>query len=290
MLTSLVMQLEAREGGNLPASLGRATQALLLRLVGEQDAALATQLHDDEGPRPYTASNLMLGRRAAGSLIVRPGEHGWLRFTGLTEPVSACLMRLAASPPDEVDIDGLPLRVLGATLDASVHPWAAQSDYQTLAICYLLDGARQVTSRVELDFVSPTTFRSSGRYVPLPLPELVFGSLLERWQTFAPVALSPEVRRFAAEVVVVTRYALRTHSLPGKEGALFIGFCGRVAFTALNRDRYWLSALNLLAAYAFYSGVGYGTASGLGQVRNITMPRAEEKDTSWPDRLDRQVG
>jgi CRISPR-associated endoribonuclease Cas6 len=269
MLISLVLQVCAQQPAQLPASLGRASQALLLRLIQAQDAALSARLHDEEGLRPYTASNLVLGRRAGGSLVAPGDGNGWLRFTGLTEEVSACLLRLAEDPPEVVDMDGCPLRVVGATLDAASHPWAAQSDYQTLAARHLLAGERVPAARLTLEFASPTTFRSSGRYVPLPLPELVFGSLLERWQAFAPVALSPELRRFATEMVVVSRYMLRTRSLPSKEGGLHIGFIGQVTFSALNRDRYWLSVLNLLAHYAFFSGVGYGTAAGLGQVRVV---------------------
>ncbi|MGQ9503035.1 MAG: CRISPR system precrRNA processing endoribonuclease RAMP protein Cas6 [Anaerolineae bacterium] len=278
MLTSLVLWVRADRTAKLPANLGRASQALLLRLIQAQDPALSARLHDEEGIRPYTASNLVLGRRQNGSLIAQPDENGWLRFTGLTEPVSACLMRLADNPPEVVDMDGCPLRVVSATTDAALHPWAAQSDYQTLVARHLLRGEHLPQTRLALEFASPTTFRSSGRYVPLPLPELVFGSLLERWQAFAPVALSPEVRRFAAEAVVVSRYQLYTRSLPAKEGGLHIGFIGQVTFSALNRDRYWLSALNLLAAYAFYSGIGYGTTAGMGQVRMLPAPaRAEAK-------------
>jgi len=275
MLTSLVLFVRAEQAARLPANLGRAAQALLLRLIQAQDAALSARLHDEDGPRPYTASNLVLGRRTGGSLIAPADSEGWLRFTGLTEEVSACLARLAEHPPQVLDMDGCSLRVVAATIDAAVHPWAGQSDYQTLATQHLLAGAHAPAARIALEFASPTAFRSSGRYVPLPLPELVFGSLLERWQAFAPLALSPEVRRFAAEAVVVSRYLLRTRSLPAKEGGLHIGFIGQVSFSALNRDRYWLSVLNLLASYAFFSGVGYGTAAGLGQVRRVpTSPGA----------------
>jgi CRISPR-associated endoribonuclease Cas6 len=48
-----------------------------------------------------------------------------------------------------------------------------------------------------------------------------------------------------------------------------VGFTGRVVFAVLNRDRYWLNVLHLLEAFAFYSGVGYQTAAGLGQARGF---------------------
>jgi CRISPR-associated endoribonuclease Cas6 len=266
MLTSLILKLQSPRPGELPASLGRAGQGLLLSLIEERDQGLAERLHEGDGPRPYTASNLVMGKRAKGSLTLQAGSEGWLRFTGLSEPVSACWQALAAQPPATVELHGHTLTVTGATLDPAVHPWANRISYQELAAPFLLGGQERPPDRVTLDFAGPTTFKSAGRYLPLPLPELVFGSLLDRWQAFAPIALHPEVRRFAAEAVALGRYRLRTRGLPAKQGGMQIGFVGRATFVALNRDRYWLNLLHLLAAFAFYSGVGYQTSAGLGQV------------------------
>ncbi|MCK6624545.1 MAG: CRISPR system precrRNA processing endoribonuclease RAMP protein Cas6 [Anaerolineae bacterium] len=285
MLTSLILQLQAPAETNLPANLGRAGQSLLLRLIAAREATLAQELHQAEKARPYTVSNLVLGKRAGGSLHVQGGQSGWLRFTGLTEAVSHHLIRLAEQPPESVELDGYQFRVSGATLDPAVHPWAGQIAYQELAAPYLLDGRASPGSTLRLEFASPTTFRSQGRFLPLPQPELVFGSLLDRWQTFAPIALHPDTRRFAAAAVALSRYELRTRGMPyvksggaGGRGSrdetagpypTLIGFTGRASFAVLNRDRYWLNVLHLLAAFAFYSGVGYQTAAGLGQVRQI---------------------
>lgn len=282
MLTSLILQLQAPAEANLPANLGRAGQALLLRLIGAREAALAQELHQAEKVRPYTVSNLVLGKRAGGSLHVQGGQSGWLRFTGLTEAVSRHLIGLAEQPPEAVELDGFQFRVTGATLDPAVHPWAGQIAYQDLAAPYLLGGRTSLGSTLRMEFVSPTTFRSQGRYLPLPQPELVFGSLLDRWQAFAPVALHPDTRRFAAEAIALSRYELRTRGMPyvkaGERGSrgetsghypTIVGFTGRVIFAVLNRDRYWLNVLHLLTAFAFYSGIGYQTTAGLGQVRQI---------------------
>ncbi len=82
------------------------------------------------------------------------------------------------------------------------------------------------------------------------------------------------VKRYAEEMVVISRYTLR--SAPGWDRGqgdrrgLRIGSIGKIAYSALNRDRYWLSALGLLAAFALYSGVGAQTTMGMGQVRALT--------------------
>ncbi len=267
MLTSLVIKLQATAGATLPATLGRAGQALLLDLIRQRDPGLTETLHQNEGPKPYTVSNLVLGQRQDGSLRVQAGQEGWLRFTGLDKAISRHLYVLAANPPDSIELTGRRLRVTGATLDPAEHAWAGQISYQELVTQFWANGRANSAATIGLEFASPTTFKSKGRYVPLPLPELVFGSLLSRWETFAPIDLNLPVRDLAEEAVVLSRYELSTCGLPYKQGGIQIGFTGQVTFSILDHDPHWLKMLHLLAAFAFYSGVGYQTTAGLGQVR-----------------------
>jgi len=266
MLSSLILQLQAEKDLNFSSNLGRASQALFLQWIAAQSSQLAEKLHTMEGPKPFTVSNLVMGKREKGRLRVRAGETGWLRFTGLTAAVSKRLAAITANPPAEIELERKSLTVTGVTLDPANHPWAGQTRYQDLAAPYLLAGENPAP-QITLEFASPTTFRSRGQYLPLPLPHLVFGSLLNRWQAFSAIELNPEVHRFAAETVALNRFRLKSRGIPSKAGGMQIGFTGRVTFSALNRERYWLDVLHLLAAFAFYSGVGYQTGAGLGQAR-----------------------
>ena len=40
-----------------------------------------------------------------------------------------------------------------------------------------------------LNFVSPTSFSTQGSYLPLPVPNLMLRSWLEKWNHFAPIYL-----------------------------------------------------------------------------------------------------
>ena len=52
-----------------------------------------------------------------------------------------------------------------------------------------------------MQFASPTAFRQAGRQTPLPLPDLVFGNLVERWKPLQPAGRSARRwRRFGAEM------------------------------------------------------------------------------------------
>lgn len=273
MLTSLVLRLAPTEALNLPRHLGRATYALFMTLLASHDAALAKSVHDSAGWKPFTCSNVMGGRRQGQSLLATPADELRVRFTGLNEPVSAVLQQIAGEAGNalaQAELDRVPLRVLGATLDGAVDSLAGQTSYEALAMPYLFSRETPAT-RITLRFLSPTAIQARGQNLPFPLPGSVFGGLAARWNTFSTTqALPEEVKRFSEECIAVSRFIGRSRAWPGKDGATHIGFIGGVRYAATNRDRYWLSLLNVLADFAWYAGVGYQTTQGMGQVRRVS--------------------
>lgn len=267
MLTSFVITVRTTEPGTLPANLGRANQQLFLSLIGRHNPALAHELHEGNGSKPFTVSNLMVGQvDQPGRRTLQAGETGWLRFTGLTAEVSEALLATAQQMPATIEIDHTPFQVTGMTFNPAEHPWAGVVSYQDFAAPYLL-GQETGRKRRYVTFAGPTTFRRQGMFCPFPLPELVFGSLLDRWQQVAPIQLHPAMRAFAAEKIAVQDYRLKSLALPSKGRGQIIAFSGRVGYRLLHQDRFWQAMFNLLADFAFFGGVGYQTAAGLGMVR-----------------------
>lgn len=272
MLTSLVLSLAVDAPVVLPRFCGRATHALLLRLIAERDATLAADLHDAPGPRPFTCSELIGGRgHSPQEQMVLPESPAWIRYTGLTGAVSAQLEALAESPPAAVELVGARLAVASATVHASKHPWAGVESYE--ALCERALHRPRPSRRLDLRHASPTTFRSQEVNLPVPLPYLVFGSLLSRWQAFSPVALSPDAQRYAEEMVALSRYRLETRMVRLEGRGPQVGFVGESSMALLNADRYWGNVLGLLAEYSFYAGLGAHTTMGMGQT--LPMPPGE---------------
>lgn len=285
-LLSQVLTLHPEHAASLPPRLGRAAYAIVLDRLAAADPALAASLHEGDGPKPVTCSDLMGGREGGA---VSPAVAYTLRYTALTAPVAAALAA-AFSPGDRLDIEGVPFQILDcrlqiADLDSAIEnpqspirtspsPWCGSDDYDALAARHLIPSGPRPSASWSLLFASPTAFKSRGATQPLPLPDLVFGSLVARWNAFAPVALpEDEVRRFAQECIVISRFSLR--SAPGWDRGygdrrgIRIGAIGKVTYHALNRDRYWLAVCGLLAAFAKYAGVGIATTMGMGQVRQM---------------------
>jgi CRISPR-associated endoribonuclease Cas6 len=267
MLVSIVLTLASPAVKTLPSFLGRANYAAVLARVGRFDAALAERIHSREGPKPLTCSSLLGVSDRAREVTVSADAAVNVRVTGLTAEVSACLISaLLDNPPDVWELDGHCFAVQTVVCDPARHAWSGSTSYETLAASQLMR-ADQLDRQVTLEFASPTAFKSKEMTMPVPLPGLVFGSLVERWNAFSPVALSPEMRAYGEEVMAISRYRLESRAVEQKNQAVRIGAVGQATYRALAGDRYWLGVMNMLAGFALYGGVGVQTTTGMGQVR-----------------------
>jgi CRISPR-associated endoribonuclease Cas6 len=158
------------------------------------------------------------------------------------------------------------------------HPLAEQTNYTELAAASLLEN--EAPDRyVNFLFASPTDFHRDRKQFPYPLPELVIGSLLEHWNAFAPIAFPSEARRYAEECLHLSRFQIRSRGVQ-VAGGFEIGMVGSVSFGTLNYDRYWMSLMQTLARFSFYSGVGVKTAMGMGQCRKVPDRQRTARESS----------
>lgn len=244
---------------------GRASQQALLDAVNRANPSLAERLHAESELRPYTVSNLMghFERKTGAPLA---GNTYLLRWTSLTAELTALLFKFAETAVGSIlELDRAPFRVLAAASKPEEQPWAGSDSYAALSSRFL--PGMEIPRRVTFQFASPVVFKSGGLTHPLPTAPLVFNSLLEKWNAFAPLAFAPELRRYAETCLAVSRFDLKSRPVPLKDGGLRIGAVGSVSFTATNFDRFWLGQIHALAAFARFSGLGAGTAQGLGQAR-----------------------
>jgi len=143
-----------------------------------------------------------------------------------------------------------------------------------------------------IEFASLTTFNRAnqrnqiygGHHALLPLPQYVFPGLARRWQELAPSELTHMVQKERIEQyieddgMIISNYDLKPHQMYFRRHMQqgFIGICKydvrgpseaeKVTEEAplTTRQQIWL-----LARLAFYCGIGYKTAMGMGQVRLI---------------------
>lgn len=281
MLVSLVLTLTTDKPVRLPAHLGRANYSATLERLTLFDTDLGPDIHDAEGAKPLTCSSLFGNIEYRGrDAQYRRGERYWMRLTGLNERVSQTLLSaLWENKPTEWQLAGHTFQVVDAFCHPQHHPWSGSTTYEALAERHLLgESTAQHMNEVTLEFASPTAFKSKELQVPLPLPSLVFGSLVDRWNHFSPVALPEQVRNFGELAVEVNQFDLRSVMVEQKNKSLRAGAMGTASYRAHYQDRYWLGLYQLLADFALFSGVGIQTATGMGQTRRLPADEARRRN------------
>ena len=275
MLTSVVLMLSPRQNSRLPLHLGRAHYAATLALLDSVCPGLSDQIHDWPGSKPLTCSGLNGPTERSEELVkVDKGQEYWVRMTGLTPPVSQALIEAClARRPERWQLDRCLFDVVGAACNPLYHAWSGSIDYETLAQRHLLAPAAAEARTVTLQLFSPTAFKSNEMQMPLPLPRLLFGNLIDRWNAFSPVPLNPEMRDFGEQAIEIGEFQLASRLVrqksSGKRKSFRSGAVGTVSYRAQVRDRYWLGLMQLLADFALFSGVGVQTSTGMGQVRRL---------------------
>jgi CRISPR-associated endoribonuclease Cas6 len=271
-LTAVVVNLIATHDGRGPATQGALAHAAFLDLVAAADPALAARLHDSGARHPFTLSPLLdlPGRPDEGFYRVRTGNRVALRLT-LLDPAlfMAFLQRLLAGPGLAVRLGDLRFEVTDAIGTPGSHPWAG---YTTAG--GLCDRAG-MEPRIRMVFASPTAINlgelgpARQRMVLIPSPQHVFASLRGAWNRLTGDEIPRDLEDWVAEYVFVREVRnWQTGVFQLKRGTYPGGF-GDVVFEALDPASPNVRTLNLLADFAFYSGVGTKTAMGMGQARRV---------------------
>lgn len=268
MLLSAVVHLKALENGSLPADLGPAVRAEFLDWVGDSDASRSDDLHDGDDLRPYTISDLHGSfRTQKGFRLIEAGQSAWFRVTSLMERETRLLLDSIFPNIEGQNVSLSRTSFHVQKVAVSGHPWAKQASFESLVEKHF-KSEPQPSDALEVEFVSPTTFKSDHVHVPLPLPEHVLGSWLRRWNALSSASLPREVSALDEARLALSRYKLETRVVH-YEKATWIGFTGLCRFRILSQDEFWLRLCNLLADFAFFCGTGAKTSFGLGQTRRM---------------------
>jgi CRISPR-associated endoribonuclease Cas6 len=270
MLASLVFQLNPSREATLPKTNGHKVHGAFLDLMGQLDRDLADRLHADEPAKPFTVSALRGGTQQGKEVAVAPRDSCSVRVTSLDARLSAELLG--------GDLPGRTLRIGAATFTISAvcstagkHEWARRDSFETLARRFA-NSESDSSSALNVAFESPTTFKRGNRSLPLPVPALVFGGVVQKWRRHAPPSLRDVFDGWTLDggtaPVLLKRHTLRTHMLLFGENRQQTGFSGETTFQLpRSADDRFRGLLQLLGAFAFYAGVGYRTPWGMGQVR-----------------------
>lgn len=277
-LYSTVMKLAPQANGLLPATQGRLAHGAFLDVVRTVDPGLSAALHEKNQRRPFTVSPLWgLDRPKNGQIRVKAGQEVWLRFTLLHSALFTTVARYLLAPSlswPTLRLGELDFVITEMVTTPGVHPWAGYISAMELGQYWQTVPPAAVPNKITLEFPSGVVFsRSSdkdglGKFMEFfPSPELLFGSVVAMWNEHTRLPFDKQaIREYARETVVVSAFDMKTKRFQ-YWGQPQIGAVGEVTYHLKDMSDPLCRVLNMLATFAFFSGVGAKTAMGLGQVR-----------------------
>jgi CRISPR-associated endoribonuclease Cas6 len=240
--------------------------AAILHAVSEENPSMGHALHEMQRYKRITLA-LVESDRMGNTATLR------LTFAHQDGLAYAETVVNALSAQPALRIDSTMCDIEGVDLTGS--EWTGISTWSDL----VADADRQADRHtIRLEFATPTAITKrdghSGRFMSLfPTPLDVFSGLSRRWHALDGPALMDDLEGFVQTGgCVVSGYDLRSVEFRTSERTQ-IGFTGWVLYRVACRTRgSWLSeheaanvvALNALGRLAFFTGVGYQTARGMG--------------------------
>lgn len=274
MLTSTIVRLRALECGELPNTTGQFGHAAFLRLIETAAPELARALHANNRRQPFTVSPLRVAERVRvnGQIRLREGEGCSMRFTILDPALFQSFQTAFLIPvfTATIRLQDVPFIVEEVITTPRADGWTG---YTTFAELWERAASSQT---IALRFHSPTAFSlgdtgAGKQFALFPDPWRVFDSLCRRWNEFAdvPICEPNQFRAWVEQNVLVSEYDAHTEMLRFDRFAQK-GFVGSVVYEVKSDEAEMMCAVNALADFALYAGVGYRTTWGMGQCRRVT--------------------
>lgn len=267
MLGAMIYRLRAKEQGGLPVYNGRFMHAIAFKLLQRVDARLAEQIHDEMQWKPFTSSMLTPAgrcRKQNGRWQLPAGAETLWRLTALQDEVLDIFLN-RIEPGTEIYVGRLPFKLAAVLADPARYPGTGLCREEDLLAAGL---SVEKIDEITLEFCSPTTFHSFGDDMPWPQPDLVFGSLAEKFlQAGMPAQLDMQlVKQYAANLLPID-WSGHTEVVAFDHTRIYRSFTGRFTYALSALPPEARQMLLLLAHFAEFSGVGRMTGQGMGQVR-----------------------
>lgn len=253
---------------------GRHLHALFLNLVSSVDRSLGDYLHEAKSDKAFTLSPLQIQHQGDTTSPILQWQHHkpipqgtpcWWRISLLDDTLFSQLthlwLNLNPEQPWHLGPANLQITsILGTPQKGMLGCWANALSYHQL-----YDQASACDRALNFSFSTPTAFRQSKYDCSLPTRELVFNSLIKRWNQYSGI----EFPKPLVDHIFPSFFDIHTE-LVADSRSKFIGCVGAMNFRIMGQvEAEAIQQINALADFALYSGVGRKTTMGMGMVRRM---------------------
>lgn len=258
---SMVVQLRAKEDyAPLSCADGAHAHAAILTAITRCDARCGQSLHDARRDKGFTLAIVESSSSLAKLRLTFMLREGVAYDDALVNSFAeSAALRIGTKHYEVVQVD--------------LHDpvWSTICTWDDLKM-------EQPARFMDFEFVTPTAISKKsdeGRFTHI-LPEArdVFMGLARRWAALNGPHLPHDLEGFIQSGgCVICEHTIRSETFVAPDRTQK-GFVGHVGYECLGKNRDKVLALNALARFAYFSGVGYQTARGMGAVRTYLDGKA----------------
>ena len=264
ILGAFVLRLNVIKAGAIPVSHGRLVHAAFLDIVRQLNVSLSEDLHNDKIKR-FSVGMLAAdeNKLCQGMLRFSVRDTAVWRVCSLSDIVTQTCLEIKSGIT--VRIGNVVFQVEQVYMDPQEH--AAS---MVITTGDLLEKARELADSkyIEMNFVTPASFRYFDKDYAFPRPDLIFRALAERWNVMeTDYGFETEkVREVAGLHVIPVNWKGETRrvNLTAEYGVT--GFVGKFIFSMKTLPANYRKIFITLALFAMFSGIGRLTAQGMGVV------------------------
>lgn len=124
-----------------------------------------------------------------------------------------------------------------------------------------------ISRYVEIEFITPTAFKSNNKYINYPNKKMLFSSIIKKYDAYSDTTAIYEDNLldniiFSTDII---QYNLKTKYFY-LEGIKIPGFIGKITIKVTG-NKNMISLINMLTDFAQYSGIGIKCAIGMGAIK-----------------------
>uniref|UniRef100_A0A7C3MBX3 CRISPR-associated endoribonuclease Cas6 n=1 Tax=Archaeoglobus fulgidus TaxID=2234 RepID=A0A7C3MBX3_ARCFL len=252
-IVRVTIEFEAVESKRFRMYSGAFVRGYVYWLLAKMDRTFAEKLHSSKTLSPFSVTPVMLNSTPVDRL--EEGKDYNFSITFFVPEIGEALKDYLISAD-------------------SIYFTAVHNPLKKVSVKYCSEDSfsgRPLT-KFRVDFISPCYFRTPSdgyRFIPLPLPNLMFRSLARLYSAFVSEVPQDYREWLDRNGIAVSGLKIETQKVMLKKGKWAVGFVGRVNFSLpedLYEDKY-AEITSKLLSFGEYSNVGGSRTSGLGVMR-----------------------
>ena len=261
MLATITFTLESLNSGSLPELPGRFLHAAVFSLISSVDEEAGNYWHDMSGIKPFTVG--LDYQRRRHDYVIQKGDILFLRINVWHRDLWYVLEEVSASM--RVQIGPLQATIVDVHYEAPFELPLYEGNTLDLVQQRL---ESKPARKIEFEFLMPTMFNGTHGDITFPTAELIFASIVDKWNAGdVEDALDKARITELCERVILSDWKGQTQRIYFGRDRGYTGFVGGFTFNLAKLSTEENQLITILALFGQHCGVGRLSSQGLGQVR-----------------------